>query len=138
MSLFWPVTWGLNWLRAQLMGLTAPEMTGLPGGRRVIGANHGGSKHGVFIEREGALKTDFLVNLTDMPCKWLSNGSNLYDSVERSTGDVKWTATRVDLALGSNSILRGGVEVYAQDDSTGKFVQDFVAAWTKAMNADRF
>ena len=124
--------------RAQLMGLTAPEMTCLLGGMRAIGTNHGGSKHGVFTEREGALTTDFFVNLTDMAYKWLPRGSNLYDIVERGTGDVKWTATRVDLVFGSNSILRAYAEVYAQDDSAGKFVQDFVAAWTKVMNAARF
>ncbi|HNQ76187.1 MAG TPA: catalase-peroxidase, partial [Pseudothauera hydrothermalis] len=124
--------------RTQLMGLTAPEMTVLIGGMRVIGANHGGSPHGVFTDRVGALTTDFFVNLTDMAYTWVPVGRNLYEVRERAHGTVKWTATRVDLVFGSNSILRAYAEVYAQDDNKEKFVKDFVAAWTKVMNADRF
>jgi catalase-peroxidase len=124
--------------RAQLMGLTAPEMTVLVGGMRAMGTNHGGTAHGVFTDRAGALTTDFFVNLTDMAWKWVPKGTNLYDIVDRKTGAVKWTATRVDLVFGSNSILRAYAEVYAQDDAAEKFVHDFVAAWTKVMNADRF
>ena len=124
--------------RAQLMGLTAPEMTALLGGMRVIGANHAGSKHGVFTENVGALSTDFFVNLTDMTYVWEPAGFNLYNLRNRNNGQVKFTATRADLVFGSNSILRAYAEVYAQDDSREKFVHDFVAAWTKVMNADRF
>ncbi|ALK08019.1 Catalase-peroxidase 1 [Blastochloris viridis] len=124
--------------RTQLMGLTAPEMTALVGGMRVIGTNHGGTKHGVFTDREGALTTDFFVNLTDMANQWVPTGPNLYEIQDRKSGTVKWTATRVDLVFGSNSILRAYAEVYAQDDNKEKFVTDFVAAWTKMMNADRF
>ncbi len=124
--------------RTQLMGLTAPEMTVLVGGMRVIGANHGGSGHGVFTDREGALTNDFFVNLTDMSNTWKPAGINLYEIRDRKTDKVKWTATRVDLVFGSNSILRSYTEVYAQDDVKEKFVKDFVAAWTKVMNADRF
>ncbi|MCK7576178.1 MAG: catalase/peroxidase HPI [Chromatiales bacterium] len=124
--------------RTQLMGLTAPEMTVLVGGLRVLGANHGGSKHGVFTDREGALTNDFFVNLTDMAYTWVPTGNNLYEIRDRRSGAVKWTATRVDLVFGSNSILRAYAEVYAQDDNREKFVRDFVAAWTKVMNADRF
>ena len=124
--------------RTQLMGLTAPEMTVLVGGMRVLGTNHGGTKHGVFTEREGALTNHFFVNLTDMNNTWKPAGNNLYEIRDRKTDEVKWTATRVDLVFGSNSILRGYAEVYAQDDNKEKFVQDFVAAWTKVMNADRF
>ncbi|MDP3290281.1 MAG: peroxidase family protein, partial [Methyloversatilis sp.] len=124
--------------RAQLMGLTAPEMTVLIGGMRVLGTNHGGTMHGVFTDRVGALTNDFFVNLTDMAYMWKPAGSNLYEIRDRKSGEVKWTATRVDLVFGSNSILRACAEVYAQDDSKGKFVHDFVAAWTKVMNADRF
>jgi catalase-peroxidase len=124
--------------RAQLMGLTAPEMTALLGGMRVIGANHAGSKHGVFTEHVGALSTDFFVNLTDMTYVWEPAGFNLYNLRNRNNGQVKFTATRADLVFGSNSILRAYAEVYAQDDSREKFVHDFVAAWTKVMNADRF
>jgi len=124
--------------RAQLMGLTAHEMTCLLGGMRVIGTNFGGAKHGVFTDRAGALTTDFFVNLTDMAFSWQPRGRNLYDIVERRTGDVRWTATRVDLVFGSNAVLRAYAEVYAQDDNAGKFVRDFAAAWTKVMNADRF
>ncbi|MFP5383716.1 MAG: catalase/peroxidase HPI [Gammaproteobacteria bacterium] len=124
--------------RTQLMGLTAPEMTVLVGGMRVIGTNHGGTQHGVFTDRAGALTNDFFVNLTDMSNVWKPTGKNLYELRDRKTGAVKWTATRVDLVFGSNSILRAYAEVYAQDDSKEKFVHDFVAAWTKVMNADRF
>ncbi|MCU0839267.1 MAG: catalase/peroxidase HPI, partial [Rhodospirillales bacterium] len=124
--------------RTQLMGLTAPEMTVLVGGMRVLGTNHGGSRHGVFTDSEGALTTDFFVNLTDMAYAWRPAGKNLYEIVDRRTGTVKWTATRVDLVFGSNAILRAYAEVYAQDDNTEKFVKDFAAAWTKVMNADRF
>jgi catalase-peroxidase len=124
--------------RAQLMGLTAHEMTVLVGGMRVMGTNHGGSAHGVFTDRVGALTNDFFVNLTDMAYTWKPVGRNLYEVRERASGAVKWTATRVDLVFGSNSILRAYAEVYAQDDNREKFVRDFVAAWTKVMNADRF
>ncbi|RTE65312.1 catalase/peroxidase HPI [Amphritea opalescens] len=124
--------------RSQLMGLTAPEMTLLVGGMRVIGTNYGGTKHGVFTDREGALTNDFFVNLTDMNYAWKPSGENLYEIRDRQTNKVKWTATRVDLVFGSNSILRSYAEVYAQDDNQDKFVHDFVAAWTKVMNADRF
>ncbi|MDP2123641.1 MAG: catalase/peroxidase HPI [Parvibaculum sp.] len=122
----------------QLLGLTAAEMTALVGGMRVIGTNHGGTKHGVFTDRPGALTTDFFVNLTDMGNKWEPKGSNLYDIVDRKSGTTKWTATRADLVFGSNSVLRAYAEVYAQDDAKEKFVKDFVAAWVKVMNADRF
>jgi catalase-peroxidase len=124
--------------RTQLMGLTAHEMTALVGGMRVLGTNHGGSRHGVFTDRVGALTNDFFVNLTDMAYTWKPAGRNLYEIVERKTGAVKWTATRVDLVFGSNSVLRAYAEVYAQDDGKEKLVHDFVAAWTKLMNADRF
>jgi catalase-peroxidase len=124
--------------RAQLMGLTAPEMTALLGGMRVIGANAGGSAHGVFTDRPGALTNDFFVTLTDMSYKWVPTGRNSYNIVDRATGAVKHTATRVDLVFGSNSVLRAYAEVYAQDDNREKFVQDFVAAWVKVMNADRY
>ncbi|MEP1871370.1 MAG: catalase/peroxidase HPI, partial [Paraglaciecola sp.] len=124
--------------RSQLMGLTAPEMTVLVGGMRVIGTNFNGTKHGVFTDNEGALSNDFFVNLTDMNYSWKPTGKNSYDICDRETNAVKWTATRVDLVFGSNSILRSYAEVYAQDDSKEKFVKDFVAAWVKVMNADRF
>ena len=124
--------------RTQLMGLTASEMTVLIGGMRVLGANHGDSKHGVFTDREGALTNDFFVNLTDMGNTWRPLGDNLYEVRDRKSDNVKWTATRVDLVFGSNSILRSYAEVYAQDDNKEKFVNDFVKAWTKVMNADRF
>jgi catalase-peroxidase len=124
--------------RTQLMGLTAPEMTVLVGGMRVLGTNHGGTKHGVFTDREGVLCNDFFVNLTDMNYTWKPAGNNLYEIRERKTDAVKWTATRVDLVFGSNSILRAYAEVYAQDDNQEKFVKDFVAAWAKVMNSDRF
>ena len=124
--------------RSQLMGLTAVEMTALLGGMRVLGTNHGGSQHGVFTDRVGALTNDFFVNLTDMANTWKPTGKNQYEIRDRKSGAVKWTATRVDLVFGSNSILRAYAEVYAQDDNKEKFVHDFVAAWTKVMNADRF
>ena len=124
--------------RTQLMGLTAPEMTVLVGGMRVLGTNHGGTKHGVLTQREGMLTTDFFVNLTDMRYTWKPVSDNLYHIIDRKTGAVKWTATRVDLVFGSNSILRAYAELYAQDDSKEKFVHDFVKAWVKVMNADRF
>jgi catalase-peroxidase len=124
--------------RTQLMGLTAPEMTVLVGGMRVLGTNYGGTSHGVFTDRVGVLTNDFFVNLTDMDYRWKPAGKNLYEIRDRSSGALRWTATRVDLVFGSNSVLRAYAEVYAQDDSKGKFVRDFVAAWTKVMNADRF
>ena len=124
--------------RTQLMGLTAPEMTVLIGGMRVLGTNYGGTKHGVFTENEGALTNDFFVNLTDMRFVWEPVAENLYNIRDRKTGKVKWTATRVDLVFGSNSVLRAYAEVYAQDDNKEKFVADFVNAWVKVMNADRF
>jgi catalase-peroxidase len=124
--------------RTQLMGLTAPEMTVLVGGMRVLGTNHGGTAHGVFTDRVGALSNDFFVHLTDMRYAWAPTGDGLYALRERATGAVKWTATRVDLVFGSNSVLRAYAELYAQDDSREKFVHDFVAAWAKVMHADRF
>jgi len=124
--------------RAQLQRLSAHEMTVLVGGMRVLGTNYGGTQHGVFTDRVGALTNDFFVNLTDMAYTWKPAGRNLYEIRDRKTGAVKWTATRVDLVFGSNSVLRAYAEVYAQDDNKEKFVQDFVAAWTKLMNADRF
>ncbi len=124
--------------RTQLMGLTAHEMTVLIGGMRVLGCNYGNSKHGVFTEREGVLSNDFFVNLTDMNYIWRPAGNNLYEIRDRQSNSVKWTATRVDLLFGSNSILRAYAEVYAQDDNQEKFVRDFIAAWCKVMNADRF
>jgi catalase-peroxidase len=124
--------------RTQLMGLTAPEMTVLVGGMRTIGTNYGGTKHGVLTDRVGALTTDFFVNLTDMSFTWKPVAENLYHICNRSNGEVRFTATRVDLIFGSNSILRSYVELYAQDDNKAKFVKDFIAAWVKVMNADRF
>ncbi|NTE58307.1 catalase/peroxidase HPI [Agrobacterium tumefaciens] len=124
--------------RAQLLGLTAPELTVLIGGLRVIGANYGGAAHGVFTDKPGALTTDFFTTLTDMAYSWVPTGGNLYEIRDRKTGAARYTATRVDLVIGSNSILRAYAEVYAQDDSREKFVRDFIAAWTKVMNADRF
>lgn len=124
--------------RAQLMGLTAPEMTVLIGGMRVLGTNHGGSKHGVFTDREGQLTNDFFVNLTDMAYAWKPAGNGTYEIRDRQSDQAKWTASRIDLVFGSNSILRSYAEVYAQDDNEAKFVKDFVKAWTKVMNADRF
>ncbi|MDT8856354.1 catalase/peroxidase HPI [Paracoccaceae bacterium Fryx2] len=124
--------------RTQLMGLTAHEMTALVGGMRVMGTNHGNTRHGVFTDREGALTTDFFVTLTDMANTWKPVGNGLYEIRDRKSGAVKHTATRVDLVFGSNSVLRAYGEVYAQDDNKEKFVTDFVAAWTKVMNADLF
>ncbi len=124
--------------RTQLMGLTAPEMTVLVGGMRALGTNYDGTKHGVLTNREGQLTNDFFVNLTDMANTWVPTDGSLYEIRDRKSGAVKWTATRMDLVFGSNSILRAYAEVYAQDDSQEKFVKDFVAAWTKVMNADRF
>ncbi len=123
---------------AQLLGLTAPEMTVLIGGMRVLGTNHSDTQHGVFTDKIGTLTNDFFVNLTDMRYTWKPTGRNSYSIVERASGEEKWTATRVDLVFGSNSILRAYAEVYAQDDNKEKFVQDFVKVWTKVMNADRF
>ncbi|WP_346352161.1 catalase/peroxidase HPI [Oceanimonas sp. AH20CE76] len=123
--------------RTQLMGLTAPEMTVLIGGMRVLGTNHGGSKHGVLTSRPGTLSNDFFVNLTDMNYRWQPVGDH-YEIRDRQSDEVKWTASRVDLVFGSNSVLRSYAELYAQDDNRVKFVHDFVAAWTKVMNADRF
>lgn len=124
--------------KAQLLGLTAPEMTVLLGGMRVLGTNYAGTNHGVFTDKVGTLTNDFFVNLTDMNNVWKPMGQNLYNINDRKTGQTKWTATRVDLVFGSNSILRAYAEVYAQDDSKEKFVKDFVKVWTKIMNADRF
>ncbi|MCX7743965.1 MAG: catalase/peroxidase HPI [Flavobacteriales bacterium] len=124
--------------RAQLMGLTAPEMTVLIGGMRVLGTNYGGSLHGVFTDRIGLLTNDFFVNITDMRYTWQPVDENLYHIIDRKNGQLKWTATRVDLIFGSNSILRAYSEFYAQDDNKEKFIRDFVKAWTKIMNADRY
>ena len=124
--------------KAQLLTLSAPEMTVLVGGLRVLGANVGGSKAGVFTQRPGQLTNDFFVNLVDMSVAWKPTGDNAYEGKDRKTGAAKWTATRVDLAFGSNSQLRAIAEAYAQDDNKAKFVKDFVAAWTKVMNLDRF
>jgi catalase-peroxidase len=124
--------------KTQLMGLTAPEMTVLIGGMRVLGTNFGDTKHGVFTDNVGTLTNDFFVNLTDMKYSWKPVGDNLYNVVDRKTGETKWTATRVDLVFGSNSVLRAYAEVYAQDDNKEKFVKDFINAWVKIMNIDRF
>ncbi|GAB3020992.1 catalase/peroxidase HPI [Mycobacterium bourgelatii] len=126
--------------RAYLLGVTAPELTVLVGGLRALGANHGGSKHGVFTDKVGALTNDFFVNLLDMNTEWKASetAENVYEGFDRATGTRKWTATANDLVFGSNSVLRGLAEVYAQDDNGGKFVEDFVAAWVKVMNNDRF
>ncbi|MBY0346144.1 MAG: catalase-peroxidase, partial [Neisseriaceae bacterium] len=124
--------------RTQLMGLTAQEMTVLIGGLRVLGANYGQSQHGVFTNRVGVLSNDFFTTLTDMSYSWKPTGRNSYEIIDRNTGVAKFTATRVDLVFGSNSILRAIAEVYAQDDNQEKFARDFIAAWTKVMNADRF
>ena len=124
--------------RAQLLGLSAHEMTCLVGGMRAMGTNHGGTAHGVFTDRPGALTTDFFSTLTDMAYKWVPKGANLYEIQDRKSGAARFTATRVDLVFGSNSVLRAYAEVYAQDDNREKFVKDFVAVWTKVMNADRF
>ncbi|MBQ4859186.1 catalase/peroxidase HPI [Pseudoalteromonas sp. MMG007] len=124
--------------RSQLMGLTAPEMTALMGGMRVLGTNYAGTKHGVLTDNVGTLSTDFFVNLTDMANNWKPLEPGIYNIVERKTGTIKWTATRVDLVFGSNSILRALSEFYAQDDNKERFVHDFINAWVKVMNADRF
>ncbi|MBI2723073.1 MAG: catalase/peroxidase HPI [Bacteroidetes bacterium] len=124
--------------RTQLMGLTAPEMTALIGGMRVLGTNYSGTKHGVLTDREGVLSNDFFVNITDMKYSWKPASDKLYHIIDRKSGATKWTATRVDLVFGSNSVLRSYSEVYAQDDNKEKFVKDFVTAWTKVMNADRY
>lgn len=124
--------------RAQLLGLTAPEMTVLLGGMRVLGTNYGDSKHGVFTDQVGSLSNDFFVTLTDMNYSWKPTGRNSYAIQDRKTGETKYTASRVDLVFGSNSVLRAYAELYAQDDSREKFVNDFVKTWTKVMNADRF
>jgi catalase-peroxidase len=124
--------------RADLLTLTGPEMTVLVGGLRVLGANYGGSRHGVFTDRVGVLTNDFFVNLLDMGTQWHPTGENAFEGRDRKTGAPKWTATRVDLIFGSHSQLRAFAEVYACDDAREKFVQDFVKAWTKVMNADRF
>ncbi|MDZ7602141.1 MAG: peroxidase family protein, partial [Hoeflea sp.] len=126
--------------KAQLLTLTAPEMTALVGGLRVLGANHGGSGHGVFTSAPGQLTNDFFVNLLDMGTVWkpVSPEEDEFEGRDRKTGELKWTGTRVDLVFGSNSQLRAIAEVYAQSDAKAKFVKDFVAAWTKVMNADRF
>ncbi|MCB6062541.1 catalase/peroxidase HPI [Flavobacterium psychrophilum] len=124
--------------RTQLMGLTAPEMTALIGGMRVLGTNHSGTKHGVLTDREGVLSNDFFVNITDMKYSWKPASDKLYHIIDRKSGATKWTATRVDLVFGSNSVLRSYSEVYAQDDNKEKFVKDFVTAWTKVMNGDRY
>ncbi|MDH3265266.1 MAG: catalase/peroxidase HPI, partial [Paracoccaceae bacterium] len=126
--------------KAQLLTLTAPEMTVLVGGMRVLGANHGQSKHGVFTDRPGTLTNDFFVNLLDMGTEWkaASEAEDVFEGRDRESGEVKWTGTRVDLIFGSNSQLRALAEVYGQGDAQEKFVQDFVAAWNKVMNADRF
>jgi catalase-peroxidase len=126
--------------KAQLMTLTAPELTVLVGGMRVLNANVGGSPHGVFTSRPGALTTDFFVNLLDMGTEWkaTSEAEELFEGRDRATGELKWTGTRVDLVFGSNSQLRAVAEVYGCGDAHGRFVRDFVAAWTKVMNLDRF
>jgi len=124
--------------RAQLLGLTAQEMTVLVGGMRVLGTNHGGTAHGVFTDRVGQLTADFFANLTDMAYSWHPVSDGTYELRDRASGDVKWTATSADLVFGSNSVLRAYAEVYAQNDNGEKFVRDFVAAWSKVMNADRF
>ncbi|WP_299989303.1 catalase/peroxidase HPI [uncultured Ruegeria sp.] len=124
--------------KAQLLTLSAPEMTALVGGMRVLGTNFGGTSHGVFTDRVGALSTDFFVNLLDMGTEWKPSGDGVYEGRDRASGDVKWTGTRMDLVFGSNSQLRALVEVYGQADAGGKFVCDFISAWNKVMNADRF
>src|SRR5262249_48011760 len=124
--------------RAQLLTLTAPEMTVLLGGLRVLGGNAGRSKHGVFTKRPGTLTNDFLLNLLDMGRQWHHTGGDVYEGRDRKTNQLKWTGTRVDLIFGSHSQLRAFAEVYACADSQEKFVRDFVAAWTKVMNLDRF
>jgi catalase-peroxidase len=124
--------------KAQLLGLSAAEMTVLLGGMRVLGTNYDGTKHGVFTNKEGVLSNDFFVNLTDMNYSWKPAGDNLYNIVDKKSGATKWTATRVDFVFGWDCVLRAIAEVYAQDDNKEKFVKDFIAVWTKVMNADRF
>ncbi len=126
--------------RAQLLTLTAPEMTVLVGGMRVLDANYGKSQHGVFTERPGTLTNDFFVNLLDMGTAWkpTTEDADVFEGRDRATGALKWTGTRVDLVFGSNSQLRALAEVYGQADAQEKFVHDFVAAWNKVMNLDRF
>jgi catalase-peroxidase len=126
--------------KAYFLDLTAPEMTVLIGGLRALGANHGGSKHGVFTDKPGVLSNDFFVNLLDMSTKWKPSetSENVYEGTDRVSGELKWTATANDLVFGSNSVLRAVAEVYAQDDNRERFVEDFVAAWVKVMNLDRF
>lgn len=124
--------------KTQLLGLTAAEMTVLLGGMRVLGTNYGGTQHGVFTDKEGVLNNDFFVNLTDMNYSWKAAGDNLYNIVDKKSGATKWTATRVDLVFGSNSVLRAYAEIYAQDDNKEKFVKDFISVWTKVMNLGRF
>lgn len=124
--------------KTQLLGLTAPEMTVLIGGMRVLGTNYGGNSHGVFTDNVGLLSNDFFVNLTDMKYNWVPKVRNIYSITDRASGQEKWTATRVDLVFGSNSVLRAYSEFYAQDDNKARFVQDFVNAWVKVMNNDRF
>jgi len=124
--------------RAQLLGLSAPEMTVLVGGLRVLGVNHGAAPEGVFTDRPGVLTNDFFAGLVDMSVTWTPVARNRYEGRDTATGSVRWTASRVDLAFGSNSQLRAIAEVYAQDDASDRFYGDFVAAWTKVMNADRF
>jgi catalase-peroxidase len=126
--------------RAQLLTLTAPELTVLVGGLRVLGANHGGSPHGVFTARPGALTNDFFVNLLGMGTEWraTTKDADVFEGRDRKTGKVRWTGTRVDLVFGSNSQLRALAEVYGSADAQEKFVRDFVAAWTKVMSLDRF
>jgi catalase-peroxidase len=126
--------------RANMLTLTVPEMTALVGGLRALNANVGGSTHGVFTSRPGTLTNDYFVNLLDMGTKWSKSakGEGLYEGLDRKTGAVKWTATPVDLVFGSNAELRAVAEVYASADGKDKFVKDFVNAWTKVMNLDRF
>ncbi len=124
--------------RAQLLTLTAPEMTVLLGGLRVLGANAGGSKHGVFTKQPEKLTNDFFVNLLDMNTEWSPIDDNVYEGRDRKTKAGKWTGTRVDLIFGSHSQLRAFAEVYGCSDSMEKFVKDFIAAWTKVMQLDRF
>ena len=126
--------------RAYMLNLTAPELAVLIGGLRALNVNHGGSKHGVFTDRPGVLSNDFFLNLLDMSTEWKPSetSENVYEGRDRSSGAIKWTATANDLVFGSNSVLRALAEVYAQADNTGKFVEDFVAAWVKVMNNDRF
>ena len=124
--------------QAQLLGLSAPEMTVLIGGMRVLGTNHENNKNGVFTENEGVLSNDFFVNLTDMNNSWDIVGKNKYEIKDRNSQKLKWTASSADLVFGSNSILRSYAELYAQDDNKEKFVNDFVKVWNKLMNADLF